>query len=54
VADFVRPPTAVAMWPKDIALAPRELAARLYNVQRYNVFSKGRPFSGLEQPTLRG
>jgi pimeloyl-ACP methyl ester carboxylesterase len=50
--DFVRAPTAVAMWPKDIALAPRELAARLYNVQRYTVFAKGGHFPAWEQPVL--
>jgi pimeloyl-ACP methyl ester carboxylesterase len=52
VGDFVRPPTAVAIWPKDIALAPRELAARLYNVQRYTVFPKGGHFPAWEQPVL--
>jgi microsomal epoxide hydrolase len=50
--DFVRPPTAVAMWPKDIALAPRELAARLYNVRRYTVFPRGGHFPAWEQPVL--
>jgi pimeloyl-ACP methyl ester carboxylesterase len=50
--DFVRPPTAVAMWPKDIALAPRELAERLYNVQRYTVFPRGGHFPAWEQPAL--
>jgi microsomal epoxide hydrolase len=50
--DFVRAPTAVAMWPKDIAVAPRELAARLYNVQRYTVFAKGGHFPAWEQPVL--
>jgi pimeloyl-ACP methyl ester carboxylesterase len=50
--DFVSPPTAVAMWPKDIALAPRELAARLYNVQLYTVFPKGGHFPAWEQPAL--
>jgi len=50
--DCVRAPTAVAMWPKDIALAPRELAARLYNVQRYTVFAKGGHFPAWEQPVL--
>jgi hypothetical protein len=44
--DFVSPPTAVAMWLKDIALAPRELAARLYNVQLYTVFPNGGHFPG--------
>ena len=42
--DFVRPPTAVAIWPEDIALPPRELAARLYNLQRYTVFPRGGHF----------
>jgi len=51
-SDFVRPPTAVAMWPKDIALAPRALAARLYNVQRYTVFPRGGHFPAWEQPVL--
>jgi microsomal epoxide hydrolase len=50
--DFVRAPTAVAMWPKDIALAPRELAGRLYNVQRYTIFPKGGHFPAWEQPAL--
>ncbi len=50
--DYVRAPTAVAVWPKDIALAPPELAARLYNVQRYTVFPKGGHFPAWEQPAL--
>jgi microsomal epoxide hydrolase len=50
--DFVHTPTAIAMWPQDIALAPRELAARLYNVQRYTVFPKGGHFPAWEQPPL--
>jgi len=52
LGDYVRVPTAVAMWPKDIALAPRELAARLYNVQRYTIFPKGGHFPAWEQPAL--
>jgi microsomal epoxide hydrolase len=50
--DFVRVPTAVAMWPKDLAVAPRELAERLYNVQRYTLFPKGGHFPAWEQPDL--
>jgi microsomal epoxide hydrolase len=37
---------------KDIAFAPRELAARLYNVRRYTVFPKGGHFPAWEQPIL--
>jgi pimeloyl-ACP methyl ester carboxylesterase len=50
--DFVRAPTAVAMWPHDIALAPRELAERLYNVERYTIFSRGGHFPAWEAPDL--
>jgi pimeloyl-ACP methyl ester carboxylesterase len=50
--DFVHVPTAVAMWPHDIALAPRELAERLYNVQRYTVFPRGGHFPAWETPDL--
>jgi pimeloyl-ACP methyl ester carboxylesterase len=52
--DFVHVPTAVAMWPHDIALAPRELAERLYNVQRYTVFPRGGHFPAWEAPDLYG
>jgi microsomal epoxide hydrolase len=50
--DFVGVPTAVAMWPHDIAMAPRELAGRLYNVQRYTVFPRGGHFPAWEAPDL--
>ncbi|WP_332817415.1 epoxide hydrolase family protein [Sphingopyxis sp.] len=50
--DFVRAPTGVAMWPCDLALAPRELAERLYNVQRYTVMPKGGHFPAWEAPEL--
>lgn len=53
-ADFVHVPTAVAMCPHDIALAPRELAERLYNVQRYTVFPRGGHFPAWEAPELYG
>ena len=44
-------PAGLASW-RDIALVPRELAARLYNVQRYTVFAKGGHFPAWEQPIL--
>jgi pimeloyl-ACP methyl ester carboxylesterase len=40
------------MTSSDIALAPRELADRLYNVQRYTVFAKGGHFPAWELPVL--
>ncbi|SFO33283.1 epoxide hydrolase family protein [Sphingomonas sp. OK281] len=50
--DYVRVPTSVTMWPYDLALAPRELAERLYNVQRYTVMCKGGHFPAWEAPDL--
>lgn len=50
--DFVSVPTAVAIWPQDLVAAPRELAARLYNVQRYTVFQRGGHFPAWEAPEL--
>ncbi len=50
--DYVRAPTAVAMWPHDLALAPRELAERLYNVRRYTVMPEAGHFPAWEAPDL--
>ena len=50
--DFVRAPTAVVVWPHDLALAPRELAERLYHVRRYTVFPRGGHFPAWEVPEL--
>lgn len=50
--DYVRVPTGVAMWPHDLALAPRSLAERLYNVRRYTVMPRGGHFPAWEAPEL--
>lgn len=50
--DYVSVPTALAMWPLDLAFAPRELAERLYNVRRYTVMPKGGHFPAWEVPNL--
>lgn len=50
--DYIRSPTAIAMWPHDLALAPRELAERLYDVRRYTIMSKGGHFPAWEAPEL--
>lgn len=50
--DYVTAPTAVAMWPRDLALAPREMAERLYNVRRYTVMPRGGHFPAWEAPEL--
>lgn len=50
--DYVKAPTAVAVWPHDLALPPRELAERLYNVCRYTVMPRGGHFPAWEAPDL--
>lgn len=48
--DFVAVPTAVAVWPHDLAQPPIELARRLYNVTRYTRFPRGGHFPAWEAP----
>jgi pimeloyl-ACP methyl ester carboxylesterase len=50
--DFVTAPTALGVWPHDLAFPPRELAARLYNLRRYTVFPRGGHFPAWEAPDL--
>lgn len=50
--DFVTPPTGVTMWPHDVALAPRDAAARVYNVRCYSVAAEGGHFPAWEVPEL--
>ena len=49
-SDFVRVPTAVTMWPKDLVQAPREWAARFYHVQQYATPAHGGHFPAWEAP----
>lgn len=49
---YISAPTAVTMWPADIALAPRAMAERLYNVRRYSVQTNGGHFPAWEVPEL--
>lgn len=50
--DYVRAPTALAIWPHDVSQVPRERAERLYNVRRYTVFARGGHFPAWEAPEL--
>ena len=50
--DFVSVPTAVTMWPHDLAIAPRAAAERLYNVRRYTAPSRGGHFPAWEAAEL--
>lgn len=48
--ERIRVPTAVCMWPKDLVVAPREWAERLYNVQQYTLQPRGGHFPAWEAP----
>ncbi len=48
--DRVTVPTAVCMWPHDLMLAPREWAARGYDVRQYTTPAHGGHFPGWEAP----
>lgn len=43
-------PTAFALFPKDIARPPRELAERFFDVRRFTEMSRGGHFAALEVP----
>lgn len=47
-------PTAVAVFPKEIARAPRSWAERTYNVVRYTPMPSGGHFAAHEEPELLG
>ncbi|MBV9518636.1 MAG: epoxide hydrolase [Hyphomicrobiales bacterium] len=48
----VKPPVAVAAFPREIPLPPRALAERGYNIVRWTVMPKGGHFAAMEQPEL--
>ena len=45
-------PAAITMYPKDLVIAPREYAERIYNVQQWTEMTKGGHFAAMEQPNL--
>lgn len=45
-------PTAIALFPKEIATPPREWAERAYNVQRWTPMPAGGHFAAMEKPKL--
>jgi pimeloyl-ACP methyl ester carboxylesterase len=45
-------PTAVALFPADLAQPPLSWAARTYNVVRYNQMPRGGHFAAIEEPEL--
>jgi pimeloyl-ACP methyl ester carboxylesterase len=49
---LVETPTAIAVFPKELSVAPREWVERIYNVQRWTEMPKGGHFAAAEQPEL--
>jgi pimeloyl-ACP methyl ester carboxylesterase len=50
--DRVTVPTAVALFPADLAQPPRSWAERTYNVVRYTEMPRGGHFAAIEEPEL--
>ncbi len=48
----VEVPTAFALFPADIGIAPRELAERYFAVERFTVMPRGGHFAAIEEPGL--
>lgn len=48
----VEVPTGLALFPKDLMAPPREVAERLYNVQRWTEMPRGGHFAAFEEPEL--
>ena len=45
-------PTAVAVFPRDIAVPIRRLAERNHNIVRWTEFDRGGHFAAMEEPDL--
>lgn len=50
--DFVRPPCAIACFPKEIMTPPREWVERGYNVRRWTEMPQGGHFAASEEPEM--
>jgi microsomal epoxide hydrolase len=48
----IETPTAIAMFPAELARPPRRWAERAYNVQRWTVMPRGGHFAAMEEPEL--
>ncbi len=49
--DYVRPPCAVAIFPKEIVMPPRSWVERGYNVTRWTTMPRGGHFAASEEPS---
>jgi pimeloyl-ACP methyl ester carboxylesterase len=50
--EKVTTPVAIASFPKEIMVSPREWAERLYNVARWTDMPRGGHFAAIEEPEL--
>ena len=50
--NYVKPPVAVALFPREIPMPPRSLAERGYNITRWTTMPRGGHFAAMEQPEL--
>ncbi|HET8711012.1 MAG TPA: alpha/beta fold hydrolase [Spongiibacteraceae bacterium] len=49
---YVRRPTGIALFPKEIAALPRSLVAKSFNIVQWHEMPRGGHFAALEQPEL--
>ena len=52
LSEYIRVPTGVAIFPKDLVPAPREFAERFFEVQRWTEMPRGGHFAAMEEPEL--
>lgn len=50
--ERIEVPSAISLFPKNMDQPPRELAERVYNLQRWTVMPRGGHFPALEEPDL--
>ena len=50
--ERVEVPTALAVFPRDLARPPRRWAERTYNITRYTTMPRGGHFAAHEEPAL--
>ena len=52
IDEFVKPPVAVARFPRELPMPPRSYVERGFNVQQWTEMSFGGHFAAMEQPVL--
>jgi len=50
--EFVKPPVAVARFPRELPMPPRSYVERGFNVQQWTEMPFGGHFAAMEQPVL--